>query len=504
MAFFFGTNPSVAAFLVALRLSNLLRRIFGEGALLNSFIPYFESIRNKNPRQAAEFFRDTFFSLSLILIFLIGAIEISIYFSSLIFEISVENLQILKLIMIILPGVLFICLFSLCSGLLQCEKNFFLTGVSPIAFNAIWIASVWLLRNFIPEKAVIGLSLGITLAFFSQFSLVFPKTVSILRAHLSRKEFFKLSLFSPEIRKMLSSLSLAIIGVTAAQINTALDTIFARFASLEGPAYLNYAIHLQQLPLALFGIGISSALLPPLSRAFKSDHLQQYNRLLEFSLSLALFMILPCTIAIFTLGGSSINLIFGRGQFGMDSTVHTIFCLWGYGIGLIPMAITLILAPAFYAKKDYRTPMIASLLSILLNLFLNIVLVFGFHLGPESLALSTSISAVCNALLLYRQLSFKAGIQLSSSFFYSVLNTTLCAAFAGIATLSIGYYLLDDPTILLIFGREAYFARNFASQIIQFTGLFFIFSTCFIFSAIGFKNKQMTDLFKLARRQKIS
>lgn len=503
MAFFFGTNPSVAAFLVALRLSNLLRRIFGEGALLNSFIPYFESIRNGNPRQAAEFFRDTFFSLLMILIFLIGAIEISIYLSTLLFEISPDNLQILQLIMIILPGVIFICLFSLCSGLLQCEKNFFLTGVSPIAFNAIWIASVWIFRDQAPEKAVIGLSFGMIFAFFSQWGLTFPKTICILRNHLSWKEFLKLRLFSSEIRKMLSSLSLGIIGVTAAQINTALDTVFARFSSLEGPAYLNYAIHLQQLPLALFGIGLSSALLPPLSRAFKSDNLQQYNRLLEFSLSIALFMILPCTIAIFTIGGSGINLIFGRGEFSADSTIHTISCLWGYGLGLIPMVITLLLAPAFYAKKDYRTPMIASLLSISLNLFLNIVLVFGFHQGPESLAAATSISALCNAWLLYRQLSLKTGIQLSSPFFYSTLNTTLSAIFAGLATLCIGHWLLDDPTISLMFGWETYFIRDFSLQIVQFAGLFLTFSIGFILSAILLKNKQLADLFKLTKRQEI-
>ena len=104
---------------------------------------------------------------------------------------------------------------------------------------------------------------------------------------------------------MLSSLSLGLLGVVAAQINTAMDTLFARFASLEGPAYLNYAIHLQQLPLALFGIGIASALLPPLSRAFKSDHFAKYNELLEFALSLAMFIVIPC--ASFLVEGTSIT-----------------------------------------------------------------------------------------------------------------------------------------------------------------------------------------------------
>jgi putative peptidoglycan lipid II flippase len=89
---------------------------------------------------------------------------------------------------------------------------------------------------------------------------------------------------------MISSMSMAIIGVGATQINSAINAVFARYASLEGPAYLNYAIHVQQLPLALFGIGISTALLPPLSRAIQD--LNQYRHLLHFSISYAIFSLL--------------------------------------------------------------------------------------------------------------------------------------------------------------------------------------------------------------------
>jgi putative peptidoglycan lipid II flippase len=281
IAYVFGTHASIAAFLVALRLANLLRRIFGEGALLNSFIPHFETYRKENPKQAAEFFRDSFSSIFVILILLISLIELLLYSSQSIFKISESNAQIVHLIAIILPGVLFICLFSLCSGLLQCEKSYFLTGISPVAFNVIWIASVWLLRNQIPDVAAVGLSIGITLAFFFQWLITVPKTISILLKSLKLKELIMGRIFTREMRALMSSLSISVIGVTAAQINTAIDTIFARFASLEGPAYLNYAIHIQQLPLALIGISISSALLPPLSRAIRSNDFSQYQSLLE-------------------------------------------------------------------------------------------------------------------------------------------------------------------------------------------------------------------------------
>ncbi len=505
MAFFFGTSPSIAAFLVALRLANLLRRIFGEGALLNSFIPHFESYRNDNPKQAAEFFRDTFFSLIFFLSLFIGGLEIILYFSKTAFALSPENQQILQLIMIILPGTLFICLFSICSALLHCEKFFFLSGISPLAYNSIWIAAVLIFRHHLPEKAATGLSLGITLAFLAQWFITLPKTISLIKKHLSWKEIFQCHLFSLEIRNMFYSLSLGIIGVTAAQINTAVDTLFARFASLEGPAYLNYAIHLQQLPLALFGIGISSALLPPLSRAIKSNRPQEYNQLLEFSLSIALLLIIPCTIAIYAVGGSCVNFIFGRGNFDQASTYHTILCLWGYGCGLLPMVVSLLLAPAFYAMKDYHTPMLASLFSILVNLALNILFVCFFHLGPESLALSTSLAAFCNAGMLYRGLSQKTSIAFSSSFFYSTLNTTVCAGLAGIVTLFIGYGFLNDPTLAILWGLEVGFMRDFSDQLFQFVGQAFAFCSFFILFAVGFKNKQLSELIqKMPRKKKSS
>ena len=299
---------------------------------------------------------------------------------------------------------------------------------------------------------------------------------------------------------MLSSLSLGLLGVVAAQINTAMDTLFARFASLEGPAYLNYAIHLQQLPLALFGIGIASALLPPLSRAFKSDHFAKYNELLEFALSLAMFIVIPCACAIFVLGGSSVNLLFGRGDFNHASTIHTTICLWGYGIGLIPMVITMLLAPAFYAKKNYIIPVTASLFAIFINFTLNSLIICVFHFGPESLAISTSIAAFFNAYILYRQLSKEALIRLQPSFMYSLAKTFFCSILSGMITLITGYFLLNDPTIPILIGKNAWFPRLFTEQAAHFGVLSIVFILTFVVSSLVFNRKAFLSLINFYRK----
>lgn len=480
MAFCFGTDPAIAAFLVAYRFASLLRRIFGEGALLTSFIPHFESFRGRQPEKAAEFFRDTFLSLMVTLILMISVIEAALYIWMKSGDFSADNAQIVLLTMLMLPSLLFLCLYSLCSGLLQCEKHFFLSGIAPVMLNLVWILSIWFLRDLQPQEAMIPLALSIVAACFFQWLVTIPKTISFLLKHLSWRNILLPKLFSCEIRLMLASISLGIIGVSAAQFNSAIDTLFARHASLQGPAYLNYAIHLQQLPLALFGIGISSALLPPLSRAIQAQDRSHYLDLLQYALSKTILLLIPCSMGIIVLGGVSINLIYGRGDFDLESTIQTTYCLWGYGIGLVPMAISLLLAPAFYATKDYRTPTLASLFSILLNMVLNTLFVVWWEWGTASLAVSTSLAALFNALFLASRLTQKT--EFPVAFFLCKISWKLVlkVGFAGALSLYIGEKIFGDPSLGLLFGEDAAsmsssFSRFFTEQLGQFFSLFTLF-----------------------------
>jgi putative peptidoglycan lipid II flippase len=495
MAFCFGTHPAIAAFMVAFRFANLLRRIFGEGALLNSFIPHFESHRKENPLLAAQFFRDIFFSLIVVVGGSILCIEAGLYSWLKWGSLGSDNREIVSLTMIMLPGLLFICLFSLCSGLLQCERFFFLIGIAPVAFNGVWICAVWILKEYEPQEAVIGLSIAITLALCFQWLVTFPKSLSLLSSNLSWKNFFQCQLFSPEVRKTVSAIFLGILGVSAAQINSAIDTLFARYASLEGPAYLNYAIHLQQLPLALFGIGIASALLPPLSRNIKKEDFMRYKELLYFALSRALLFLLPCSFAIFALGGASVNLIYGRGDFGEISTMQTTLCLWGYGVGLTSMGIAILITPAFHARKEYWIPTLASLLSITMNIVLNILLVFILRQGAASLAISTSIAACFNSGFLLYQLSKKYQIKLIISLLSFSWKTVLCAGMACGITVSIGHFFLQDPTVSLLLQGSGYFTRHVGEQFLQFGTLLSLFLFTFLLSAWLFQVKEIFALF---------
>ncbi len=497
MAYYYGTSPAVAAFLIAFRLSNLLRRLMGEGALLNGFIPFFEAKRKENPKKAAEFFRDLFWTLSILLILVLIASEILLVGILVFCDISQGAREIMQMTAVMVPGIFFICQFGLSMALLECERNFFIPGIAPVAFNIVWIMAVFLFRRFTPYAAMLGISTSIVLAFFVQWWVTMPKVKTYVQQFLTWKEWMTPHIFAPELKAMFSSLLFGVVGVAAMQINSAVDIIIARFASLEGPAYLSYAHRLQQLPLALFGIAIASALLPPFTRAAKEENIDRFKSLLSFGMLRTYSLLMPGTIAIFVLGGASVNLLYGRGVFTNLSTIHTTLCLWGYGIGLVPAAFVLLLAPAFYARRDFWTPTLGSIISVMVNLVLNILMVFVFHFGEMSIALCTSVTAFVNMQFLLSRLPISVVKDLVPSF----KKITLASLIAGFFVLTVGYFYYHDPSFVICFQKDAMlFPRAFADQARHFTVLTSLFAAVFLGASYFLKVEEVLQFVRFRRK----
>lgn len=396
MAYAFGTQSAVAALLVAFRLAHLLRRLLGEGAMQTALIPHFEELRRNSPQRAGIFFRDLAFSITHLLIVLIVVIMgllAGLYYSGILSE---GNAEIVWLTFLMMPSLLFICLYGINAALLQCEKSYFIPSVSPVLFNIVWIIGVFCTWFFPLPTAMSFLSLFISLACLAQWIATAPSVHAILKSQCGMRPWKNFKLYSADVKSLTKPLVLGIIGLAASQINNAVDAVFARWADPEGPAILWYAIRLQQLPLALFGIAISGALLPPLSRAYKAADYVKFNQFINYAIRKSLLLMIPMTAGLFLLGHYCITLIFGHGNFSSESILKTTHALWGYTCGLIPMAMILVVAPIFYAKGDYRTPSLASTYSMGLNIILNSAMVAIFDLGATSIALATSISAWFN------------------------------------------------------------------------------------------------------------
>jgi len=476
MAYVFGTTPAIAAFMVAFRFAHLLRRLFGEGALQSAFIPEFEALRHQNPERAFTFFRDLVTSLSLFLILLIGVgcavLGGFLWWGNL----HPGNSEIIYLTLLMLPSLLFICLFGVNTSLLQCEKSYFIPSVAPVAFNIIWIITVFCLQDMPAEQAMPRLSCGVVVACLFQWLLTVPQTLKSLKNSLHSLGS-SLKLTSPDLQRLIKPLCLGMLGVAASQINNAIDSLFARFAEAEGPAFLWYAIRIQQLPLALFGIAIAGAVLPPLSRAIKTQKNEEYHHFLCDALYRSWIFMVPLTAGLFVMGDTSVAFLYGRGDFGADAVVQTTYCLWAYGIGLIPSALVLVLAPASYAKSNYIIPAIASFAAMILNLILNTICITMLNWGAVSVAFATGVSAWANLFFLGWSLSKGGAPLFSLSLLQQTIPMTLSSGLALWGTYQMRLLFQNIPLFSQVFLKDSFAIQlsSISYQVVTFCTLLFLF-----------------------------
>jgi putative peptidoglycan lipid II flippase len=489
LAFFFGTQPALAAFMLAFRLSHLLRRLFGEGALQSAFIPAFESLRHQQAERAFLFFKDLTWTLTLFLILLIGAGEIGLGLCLYLLELNDSYRQILILTALMLPSLLFICLYGLNASLLQCEKYYFIPSVAPVAFNAIWILVLPFLYALPINQAMQGLALAVVGACFCQWFFTYPLTKNVLNKTLLTQPMSPPTFLSLDVKLILKPLSLGIIGVAASQINNTVDMVFARYAQSDGPALLWYAIRLQQLPLALFGIALAGAILPPLARARKTQQWENYHHFFQDALIRTWNFMLPLTLFLFVAGDACVNLLYGHGEFSAQSVEETTLCLAGYSMGLIPTALVLILAPACYAQQAYHLPAFASIGSMVLNLLLNAFFIFGLGWGALSVSLATSFSAWINVLFLGVVLSNSHSLNLAT-LFKSNFIYTLLAIFGCLSVLTFRYYFYFSS-----FNHFYLVLQGWENQLkmIGFLSLFFSLPYCIYFCLNHIKNRFLND-----------
>ena len=480
LAYAFGTESAIAALLVAFRFAHLLRRLLGEGAMQTALIPHFEELRKSSKERAARFFCDLTLSLTILLVILIAVIMLVLWWILNLNIFNTGNNEIIWLTFLMMPSLLFICLFGINASLMQCEKIYFVSSAAPIVFNLVWIIGIFCTSDLPSTDAMTFLSIFIGVACLAQWAVTIPKTYSIISKCGVTSILRQLQCYSIDVRKLAKPLALGIIGIAASQVNNALDSIFARWADDQGPALLWYAIRLQQLPLAIFGIALSGALLPPLSRAIKANDTHQFQHFLDFAFRRIMALMIPITFALFIMGDLCVSLIYGHGDFSTASIVGTTQSLWGYTAGLVPMALILVLAPAFYAKGDFRTPSIAAVASMLMNVLLNGLLVGGFGLGAASIAIATSISAWFNLIYLGIQLTKVAPDGAPWNLFHwprHAMNFTLASIVAAIAVITLDNGLWNTFTPYeIILGEFPTYTASFFTQAIHLSldGIIFL------------------------------
>lgn len=175
MASLFGTQPAVAAFWMAFRFAHLLRRIFGEGALHAAFVPYFEGLKKQDVAKASRFFYDLSVGVVVCLIFLVILAE-TLFGSMWLFGlVGTQSTEVLRLTMILFPGIIFISLYALNTSFLNCEGCYFLPSIAPFFFNLAWITAICMLHSLPASEAMLYLSMVLGFAFMLQWMVTLPR-----------------------------------------------------------------------------------------------------------------------------------------------------------------------------------------------------------------------------------------------------------------------------------------------------------------------------------------
>lgn len=494
MAFVFGVTPGVASFWMAFRFANLFRRLFGEGGLNMAFIPHYESLKKKDPIEAATFFYNLTESLTYFLIILVVVTEVALGSFLFFGNVSKETQNILELTMIMLPALIFLSLYALNTALLNTEKKFFLPSAAPSLVNLVWVFGLLFLQRYSENKALTFLAMIVVFGFAAQWFVTALPTYSLMRSASKKKGMNK------ELLLFLRPFLLTIIGVTSQQINSAIDALFAKAADPEGPALLWYALRLQQLPFALFGVGLMNALLPPLSRAESEE---KYQSLLNFSLKKVAAFMIPLSMAIMAGGFAAVNLLFGRGAFSEKATYETTLCLMAYGMSLLPMGWTLLLSSAFFAKKEYKIPTMCSLLSIACNIILNAFFVYGLHLSAISIAIATTIASLFNVLILSYYLS-KRSPHFGAGLIKKSVQVAAISMTAAVTTIVASGWILKDNTLNLLMGKALHpFERSIEMQGLHMAIVGVLFVGTFALLAFSFKLEEfMPSNFRAIRSRK--
>ncbi|MBF0501115.1 MAG: murein biosynthesis integral membrane protein MurJ [Candidatus Riflebacteria bacterium] len=410
-AFFFGAGVWTDAFNVAFRIPNLLRDLFAEGAMSAAFVPTFNAVlKNEGKEQAFRLLRLVLTAL----LICVGLLTITgIIFApelvSLLAPKFLENPEkfaaTVLMTRIMFPFLLVIAWAAAVMGTLNSLSEFFVPAIAPVFLNLAMIAagfSLCPLASKFGYPAVVGMAVGAMAGGFLQLVVQFPAL---------RRTGFRFGLTfdrrDPGLRSIMKLIVPGTIGLAATQINVAISTILSTTQGDGAVSWLSYAFRLMQLPLGIFGVAVAQATLPVISRqAASQDHSGMRSTLAE-SLKLTGFINIAATAALVALAEPIIRLLFEHGRFTPADTAATVLALRAYAVGLFFFSAIKVLGPAFYALKDARTPLLASVLSVAVNIFLNLALIRPF--GYWGLAFGSSIAAGVNAGVLWWKIGKKLG-----------------------------------------------------------------------------------------------
>jgi putative peptidoglycan lipid II flippase len=398
----FGVSGATDAFNVAFRIPNLLRRLFAEGAFQQAFVPILADTRAHVGEAGMHRLVDRAASVlfwTLLAVSALGVVAAPVLVWIIATGLAREP-QTFALAATMtrwmFPYILFMSLVALAAGVLNTMKRFAVPAVTPVLLNLSFIAcALWLAPRL--ETPILALAFAVVIGGLLQLAL---QALPLFRlGMLPRLRGPLAGLRDEGVRRILRLMLPAVFAVSVAQLSIIINTNIASQLATGSVTWLAFADRLMEFPTALLGVALGTVLLPSLSAAYAEERAADYSRLLDWGLRLTLLLALPAAAGLGLLAEGLVAVLFQGGRFSWYDVQQTALALGGYAVGLVGLIAVKILAPGFYAQRDIRTPVKIAVGVLVATQLANVALVPW--LGHGGLALSVSLGACVNAVLLF-------------------------------------------------------------------------------------------------------
>ena len=399
LSHFLGAGGVADAFFVAFRIPNFFRRLFAEGAFNQAFVPVLARYKARGPDELKRFIALTGGNLALALILFVAA---GMLFSDALIAVFAPGFRgdagrfglASDLLRITFPYLGFIALTAFAGAVLNIHDRYAVPAFTPVLLNASLIAAMaW--------AAVTGADMGFALAWgvlaAGAVQLCFQAPFMVRLGMLTSP---RVGTRHAGVRRVGRLLVPAVLAASVGQLNSLIDTILASTLTTGSIAWLYYADRLLELPIGLVAVALGTVLLPNLSRLAGRGDGAAFSRTLGWGVRMGVLLGLPASVALYLLAGPLIATIFHHGEMTATDVSLTALALRAFAIGVLPLVLVKILAPAFFARQDTRTPFQLAAVAVAVNVVLNLWMFRWF--GHVGLALATSVSAWVHFWLLCR------------------------------------------------------------------------------------------------------
>ncbi len=420
----------LGVYFAAFRLPNLLFELLVMGALTTAFIPVFTRYLTGGKEEDAWRMAAIIINTSLLVLAVIAvplfvwAPAASRLFAPGFTPQQIDQMaQFTRMILVLQVAPLLVGNFF--TGILQSYRSFLVPALAPVVYNIGIIVGIVAFTSWLGlVAAVVGVGIGAVLFMLIQ--------LPVLRS-LGYRHLFVVNFRHKGVRDVLKLMGPRTLGLAASQIDTTVDLMLATLLGARMVTIFNFAQHLQQLPVGLFGATIAQAALPTLSLSAAKDEKQELKRAITTSIHQMLFFILPVSVLFIVLRTPVVRLVFGASRFDWEATVLTGMTLSMFSVSLAAQALVHLFARAYYALYDSKTPVVIAVGSILLNTALSVLFITLFGWPVWSLGLSTSVASIANAVVLFYYLDRRLERFARGDLFVPLVKMGVAAIVAGVA-----------------------------------------------------------------------